>query len=163
MQKFYCYITCLVFVVCFSGCLGIQTEQEISIRIPDSTITLNSLLEEMLDRSSLTRVSTPNYSLGQFSSYDRNMKSPDEGWYANDDRNHFLRKEETDGRTEWVLFDQDGPGCIVRFWATWNKPEGNLRFYFDNEKTPAFVGPVQDMIGGDFFVGKPPICCSFTR
>ncbi|MHC4590787.1 MAG: hypothetical protein ACYTAQ_16055 [Planctomycetota bacterium] len=51
------------------------------------TITLASLLEEMIDREVLARVPDPAYTCRQFSSYDRAARSPDEEWFANHDRN----------------------------------------------------------------------------
>lgn len=57
---------------------------------------------------------------------------------SNLDNNYFLRTEENNGRKEFVLFDADGPGAVVRFWTTFNRydREGVLRFYFDNETEP---------------------------
>ena len=48
--------------------------------------------------------------------------------------------------------DQDGPGAIVRFWATWHGPggglfsNGTLRFYLDNNPTPVIEGPAASII-----------------
>ncbi|MHC4313631.1 MAG: hypothetical protein ACYSW3_14325 [Planctomycetota bacterium] len=69
-------------------------------------ITLESLLDEMLDRDALARLDEPAYVTRQASSYQRLSVAPDqEGWYANQDWSHFIRKEQKDGRTEWVMLD----------------------------------------------------------
>ena len=87
------------------------------------TITFESLLEEMVDRDCIARLPSPAYACKQFSSYDRNSTEPGSPtWWANMDRSYFVRIEESNGRKEHVLMDADGPGAIVRFWATWHGP-----------------------------------------
>ena len=91
------------------------------------TVNLASLLDEMINRDNLARFPAPAYTCRQASSYDRGTVAPDKpGWFANADRSQFVRVEEKDGRKEFVLMDQDGPGAIVRFWATWHGPGGGL-------------------------------------
>ena len=83
------------------------------------SISLHSLLEEMADRTKLTYFPEIPYDLKQFSSYNRKSISPDSnGWFANNDMSHFLRIESNNGRREFVMFDADGPGAIVRWWMT---------------------------------------------
>ncbi|HZG56923.1 DUF2961 domain-containing protein [Paenibacillus sp.] len=43
-------------------------------------------------------------------------------------------------RSEWVIFDVDGPGCIYNFVQHRypDSPEPTFRFYFDGEATPRF-------------------------
>ena len=125
-------------------------------------ITLESLLDEMVDRARLARWPDPAYTCRQASSYDRASVSPDdEGWYANWDRSHFVRTEERDGRTEHVLMDAEGPGALVRFWATWHGPRGQpfsngtLRVYLDGGAAPAIEGPIADVIDGGLLAGPP--------
>ena len=117
------------------------------------TITFESLLEEMVDRDRLSRLPSPAYSCKQFSSYDRNSTEPGSPtWWANADRSHFVRIEENNGRKEHVLMDTDGPGVIVRFWATWHGPgggefsNGTLRVYIDSKAEPVIEGPMADLI-----------------
>jgi len=129
-------------------------------------ISLESLLEEMTNRESVARFPQPSYTCRQFSSYDRDSVGPDEpGWFANWDRSQFLRVEENGGRTEHVLMDTDGPGAVVRFWATWHGPRGEgglkpfsngtLRVYLDNQERPAIEGPIADIIDGGSLAGPP--------
>jgi len=125
-------------------------------------ITLESLLEEMVDRSAPARWPDPAYTCRQASSYDRSSVAPGkDGWFANWDRSHFVRTEQRDGRTEYVLMDAEGPGALVRFWATWHGPRGTafsngtLRVYVDGADAPAIEGPVTDVIDGGLLAGPP--------
>ncbi|WP_133303501.1 hypothetical protein [Bacteroides sp. AF25-38AC] len=122
-------------------------------------ITISSLLEEMINRESLTRYPTPEYSCSQFSSYDRRSVTPDSiGWYANKDNSNFLRIDSINGRREFVLFDAAGPGAIVRYWSTFCNErcgQGILRFYFDNDSLPTIEGVALNILSGGELVGTP--------
>jgi hypothetical protein len=82
----------------------------------DNSITFESLLKEMTDRESITKF--PDYTLKQASSYDRTQTSPEnkDTWFNNKDYGNFIRKEVVQGRTEYVIMEENGPGCIVRWW-----------------------------------------------
>ncbi len=116
-------------------------------------VTFASLLDEMVDRQAICRYPEPFYLCRQFSSYDRAAKSPTEDWFANGDRGQYLRSEENEGRTEWVMVDADGPGAIVRIWSA--NPSGNLFFYLDGEATPRWTVDFQALTNGDGPVGQP--------
>ena len=59
------------------------------------TVTVESLLDEMLDRDGLARLPNPTYTCRQASSYDRKSIGPDKpDWFANADRSQFVRIEE---------------------------------------------------------------------
>ena len=125
-------------------------------------ITFESLLKEMVDRDRLSRLPSPAYTCRQFSSYDRNSTEPGSPtWWANADRSHFVRIEDNKGRKEHILMDTDGPGAIVRFWATWHGPgggefsNGTLRVYIDGKAEPVIEGPMADLISGGRLVGEP--------
>ena len=127
-----------------------------------NTISFESLLEEMVDRDCLGRLPSPAYTCRQFSSYDRNSIEPGSAtWWANWDRSYFVRVEDNNGRKEHVLMDADGPGVIVRFWATWHGPgggefsNGTLRVYIDKKAEPVVEGPMADLISGGKLVGEP--------
>ncbi len=129
---------------------------------PSPGVDLGSLLDEMIDRDALARVPDPFFLCRQSSSYDRDTVAPDKpGWFANWDRSQFVRVEEREGRKEYVLHDADGPGAIVRFWATWHGPgggpfsNGTLRVYLDNAAAPAIEGPAAEVISGGAVVGPP--------
>ena len=84
-------------------------------------ITFSSLLQEMTNRESLVDYPSPYYTVRQFSSYDRFSDHAVKGsydWFANWDFSQFLRTEEKDGRREFVMFDAEGPGAVVRIWIT---------------------------------------------
>lgn len=123
------------------------------------TISLESLLQEMIDREEIARWPHPAYTSHQASSYDRRSKTPEdpEGWFANQDYSHFLGSQERDGRLEWVLLEADGPGCVVRLW--WGGPmpskEHRLRFYLDGSETPAIEAPAYELLTGSELVGPP--------
>lgn len=125
-------------------------------------VDLGSLLRDMLDRDRLARLAEPPFRCAQASSYDRDSVAPDQpGWFANDDRSEFMRTEINDGRREHVMLDVDGPGAIVRFWATWDgargRPfsDGTLRVYLDGEPAPAIAGPIASVISGGALAQAP--------
>ncbi len=125
-------------------------------------ITLESLLEEMVNRDVVARLPEPAYTCRQFSSYDRHSTEPGSPtWWANWDRSYFVRIEDNDGRKEHVLMDAEGPGCVVRFWATWHGPgggefsNGTMRVYLDGKADPVIEGPMADLISGGMLVGEP--------
>ena len=109
----------------------------------DRTISLESLLGEMIDRQAVARYPDPPYLCKHESSYDRRSKTPDDpaGWFANEDNMegmHIPMKwEDHQSRRECVMMDVDGPGAVVRFWTGGKKPEGKVRFYLDGAEAPA--------------------------
>ncbi len=122
-------------------------------------ITLESLLAEMTDRDAIARFPDPAYSLKQFSSYDRATVQPGvDSWFANWDRSMFIRTDTVDGRVEYVMFDADGPGAVVRFWMTFageNSGKGILRIYFDRETKPEIEGTAFDILSGTVLTRTP--------
>jgi hypothetical protein len=124
----------------------------------DKPVTVRSLLEEMTDREEAARFPEPAYTSRQFSSYDRESVAPDQpGWYANDDRSHFLRVETHGVRNEHVMLDAEGPGALVRFWVTVAGTDGSgvLRVYLDGQAEPEIEGPVLDVLSGGALCGYP--------
>ena len=120
-------------------------------------VSLDSLLGEMVDYAAPARWPQPEFTCRQASSYDRAKVVPDQpGWFANSDQNQFIRTETTQGRSEKVMLDADGPGCIVRFWLTTDKnKQGTLRIYLDGAAEPALVFPAYDLLSGDLGIGPP--------
>lgn len=132
-------------------------------------ITLDSLLEEMVDRSELTRMCHPPYLAKAATSYDRESKVNEpsdglyveqngrdwgKGWFANRDFGQYIRVEETNGRTEHVLLDDQGPGAIVRWWATANN-QGVIRIYLDGEAEPVVEMKPAELVGGNGLAAYP--------
>lgn len=119
-------------------------------------VTLESLLEEMIDFDAVARWPDPPYTCRQASSYDRKSVGPGKpGWFANADNSKFIRVEERRGRKEHVLMEADGPGAIVRFWLTSTAKPGTLRIYLDAADTPAIEFPAYDLMTGPLNAGSP--------
>ncbi len=120
-------------------------------------VTLQSLLSEMTDYAAVARWPQPEFACKQASSYDRGTVAPDKpGWFANSDQNQFIRVETHQGRTEKVMLDAEGPGCVVRFWLTTDRnKKGAMRFYLDGATEPALVFPAYDLLSGDLKIGPP--------
>ncbi|MCC6144726.1 MAG: hypothetical protein IT368_13045, partial [Candidatus Hydrogenedentes bacterium] len=95
---------------------------------------------ELID-TSLLPVLRENETL-QVSSYDRTGGNDDGfgGTYS------FLREQRDGG---YVLFDEDGPGCIYRVWSA-NPGQRRIEFYFDGERKPRLVFDSWE----DMFLGK---------
>ena len=124
-------------------------------------VTLNSLLAEMTCRENLTYFPAKAYTHHQFSSYNRESVSPQkEGWFANYDMSHFLRVEQNSGRREFVLFDAEGPGAVVRWWMTFYKAQnGILRVYIDRDTIPVIAGSPKELLRGNL-ISKPPLAAA---
>lgn len=124
-------------------------------------ITTSRLLEEMTDLAGMAEFPDPAYTCKQFSSYDRNAKSPTQDWFANGDAGHYLRTEDNAGRKEFVMMDIDGPGAIVRIWSA--NPAGTLRIYIDGDSTPALESPMSDILGGKYPGLPRPIAGEYSK
>ena len=141
-----------------------------SIPVAHGQITFASLLEEMTDRTTHTRWPAVEYRSLQASSYHRASKSPDDpnGWFANNDCSHELRKESRDGRDEAVLMEHDGPGVITRIWTPVfqndfnNRTGTDIRVYIDGETTPRIQGNMISLLTGNGSV-RPPFAQTTAR
>jgi hypothetical protein len=122
-----------------------------------SPVTLQALLDEMLDRDAVARWPLPAFTVRQSSSYDRARIAPDKpGWFANHDNSNYIRIESHAGRQERVMMDADGPGAIVRFFLTSGGPRnGRIRVYLDNKETPAIEWRTFDLFDSDLHIGEP--------
>ncbi len=114
-----------------------------------TTITTRGLLDQMTDLSTMPEYPHPAYDCRQFSSYDRASTTPTdhERWFANRDAGFYLREEQRDGRTEYVMMDTDGPGAIVRIWSA--NPAGTLRIYLDHAAEPVLEVPMVKLLSGE--------------
>ncbi|HUX96341.1 MAG TPA: glycoside hydrolase family 172 protein [Bacteroidales bacterium] len=125
----------------------------------NKVVTIKTLLMEMTDRNAITRFPQPYYNLKQFSSYDRKSVTPsDSGWFANDDYTQFIGIDSSKGRKEYILFDTDGPGSIVRWWMTFAGEgglKGTIRLYVDNEASPVFESDPLKLFNGNILAGAP--------
>lgn len=96
---------------------------------PTKVVSIESLLDEMVDRDAVARFPEKDFRLKQESSYNRASISPEDtvGWFTNHDMNpkdtdtNFIRIEENNGQKEWVLMDHEGAGAIVRTWMPFRR------------------------------------------
>ena len=128
-------------------------------------ISIESLLNEMLDRNERAKYPEPAFTCKQFSSYDRATVAKNQpGWFANSDRSMFIRVEKENGRREFVLMDTEGPGAIVRFWMTFsgnNSGKGIMRIYIDDYSKPAIEGTAFNILSGNI-ITTPPLATSVS-
>ena len=120
-------------------------------------ISLDSLLNEMVDVESIARWPQHEFTCKQASSYDRAKVAPDKpGWFANKDNTQYIREEDNEGRREQVMMDAAGPGALVRFWLTaGGEKDGVLRIYLDANNTPVVTSPAFDLLKANIQPGPP--------
>ena len=121
------------------------------------TVTLRSLIEDMVNFDTVARWPVHSFTVRQASSYDRERVSPDKpGWFANNDSSHYIRVEEHEGRQEQVMLDTNGPGAIVRFFLTnAGSQAAHIRIYLDGSDTPTVEWPRSDLMDGDLNIDAP--------
>lgn len=128
-------------------------------------VSFRSLLVEISDPEAITRFPEPSYRLIQQSSYDRRTVSPDSaGWFANDDYTQFIREEENAGRREFVMFEAEGPGAVVRWWMTFGNQDAlasYIRVYLDGNPVPVLEGMAPALIGGGL-LAPPPLSAAVS-
>ncbi|CAA6677735.1 MULTISPECIES: glycoside hydrolase family 172 protein [unclassified Lentimonas] len=134
------------------------------------TVTIESLLHEMVDRDAVASFPEEDFRLKLASSYNRkSLTGPEDerGWFFNSDLNrslkdgNFVRIEENNGREEVVLMDVAGPGAVVRSWIPWrsigNPGRESLiwRVYIDGSDTPVIEGDQHELFQGKGLVPFP--------
>ncbi len=132
----------------------------VSLTVPGApTVTVQSLLREMSDRSTFARLPVIPYKQFQASSYDRLETDPNDAktWFANADYGQFIRTEQRDGKTEWVVMEHSGPGAITRIWTPLlaDKDKMLVRFYLDGGDQPTIEEPFNELMRGKCLF-KPP-------
>ncbi|MCX6873162.1 MAG: DUF2961 domain-containing protein [Verrucomicrobia bacterium] len=130
-------------------------------------VTLPSLLHEMVDRDAAASLPAPAFTLKQSSSHDPRKTDPAnaEGWHSNNDHDNAIRTEVNEGRNEWVIMEDQGPGAIMRYWTPLAPERENqiIRFYFDGSPTPAITAKLNDLFRGCGFVPPPFAFVSFDE
>jgi hypothetical protein len=143
----------------FSKSILVLLISALCLPVKGQKVTMGTLLNEMTNREALAKFPEFNYQTKQFSSYDRSAKQPGgENWFANEDRTNFLRREVTENGSEWVMFDSDKTGAIVRWWMTFageGAGDGTLRIYIDNAETPTIEGRAFDLMSGGLLAERP--------
>jgi hypothetical protein len=159
MKHIYRFAICVLFAFTYS-CASIEK---------DILITMESLLEEMVDRDNITYFPEISYKCKQASSYNRESISPDlPGWFADSDGIGFLRTEENNGKKEWVIMEDDGPGAITKIWAVCfyyglnNTTGANINFYLDGQTKPTISTNFFKLVKGYDFI-LPPFADSTAR
>ncbi|NQV31768.1 MAG: DUF2961 domain-containing protein, partial [Phycisphaeraceae bacterium] len=152
--------------ISFAGCLFILICSNLSL---SQQINLSTLLNEIVDREQIASFPEPLYQCKQASSYNRESVSPDSpGWFADSDGIGFVRVEENNGKKEWVLMEDEGPGCIAKIWAVCfyyglnNTTGANIHIYLDGADEPTISENFFRFVKGQAFV-KPPFADSSTR
>lgn len=135
------------------------------------TVSIESLLHEMVDRDAVASFPQKDFRLKLASSFNRvSLAGPEDerAWFSNSDLNrdfksgNFERIEENNGRQEVVLMDEQGPGVVVRSWIPWrnigaqNRGEPIIwRVYLDGSDTPVIEGDQHGLFQGEGLVPYP--------
>ncbi len=126
---------------------------------PAGEITLPALLHEMADRDAVASLPIPAFTLKQSSSHDPHKTNPADpmGWHSNTDYGNALRTEVNEGRNEWVIMEDHGPGAVVRFWTPLAADKNNqtIRIYLDGSPTPAITAKLNELFRGCGFIPPP--------
>jgi hypothetical protein len=115
------------------------------------TVTVPSLLREMVDFENLARRPRPFFKEETASSYSRESRKGGDAWFDNKDVGQYVLTETNAGRKEHVLTDLRGPGAVTRFWSANPDLGAMVRFYFDGEPRPRLEMPLSAL-----FTGRTP-------
>lgn len=129
---------------------------------PPPVVNLESLLQEMQDREALARFPDPAYRQLQASSYNRASVARDEpGWFADSDGVSWIREEEVDGRTEYVIMEHEGPGCVTKLWTPFfyyafdERTGPDIHIYLDGAVEPVIDANFIGLLRGEDFAPEP--------
>ncbi len=150
------FILVLAFLFLFLSQTACQSNKNGDTGSPGA-ITFPSLLREMADRDALRLY--PAYRLKQASSYDRTETNPADPatWFNNKDYGNYIREEMREGRTEYVILEENNPGCIVRWWIPLEETYKNriVRIYLDGNNIPVIEENYHDFMSGKSFIPWP--------
>lgn len=129
---------------------------------PLPSITFQSLLQEMGNRSAVTYWPKQEYQSLQASSYNRASVAPDQpGWFADSDGVSWIREEINSGNKEYVIMEHDGPGCITRMWTPFfyynfnNRKGPNVKIYLDGNTKPVIEENFIALLSGKGSISPP--------
>ncbi len=158
MKRYSLLLIALVIITC---CTNAQ-KKSISMSTIQPIVSIQSVLNEMINRDQIARFPSSNYRCLQASSYNRESVSPSlPGWFADSDGIGCIRTEEINGKTEWVLMEDNGPGCVIRMWAVCfyygldNTTGANIKFYLDGAKEPVINTNFFKLVKGQDFIPHP--------
>jgi hypothetical protein len=117
----------------------------------------------MIDRDAVAMLPTPHYACRQASSWDRSQTVVGgRNWFANNDYDQYLRKETQDGRSEYVIMEDSGPGCVTRIWKPLREgtkgarmPRMTIRFYLDGETDPVIETSFTQLLSSGSIFSEP--------
>ena len=128
----------------------------------NAEVNTGTLLQELTDLSRLTLAPDGEYSLCQFSSYDRRSSHPySPGWFQNSDGfggepipgfMEILSEADSSGTGEYLICDVKGPGAVVRTWTA--MMNGVIKLFLDGKEEPFYEGPAEDFLwnmAGSFY------------
>ena len=140
----------------------------------EAPVTLRSLLEEMASPDAVARFPQPIYQSLQASSYNRastHRNQPNQGtsgWFADSDGTGFIRTETMNGKTEWVIMEHSGPGCLTKIWTPFfysdfnNRVGPKLRIYLDGSDSPVLDESLIKLVLGEGTF-RPPLATPTAR
>ena len=127
----------------YSVFIGLFTIHLVPARSQQS-LSYIDLVKRLYDLEHVSAPPAVGEKSGNFSSYDRRSRYDSAtntyvAWGANGDGSGYIRKEGSD----IVVFENDGPGVIWRFWSALAK-EGHIKIYIDNKEAPVVDKPFRD-------------------
>lgn len=140
----------MIAVCCFLACAGAASAAE--------PVNFESLLGGLRDRDALAVHPDGGYRLHQASSHDRRNASGASRlgapWgFQNVDFGNYLREVTISGRLERVVFEDDGPGALVRWWSTGVSQalnqSGRYRIYLDHSLTPVIDATLHHLLANN--------------
>ena len=123
----------------------------------------------MVNRDQLANFPESGHQCLQASSYNReSVSTGNPGLFADSVGIGFVRTEVNNGRQEWVIMEDNGPGVITKIWTVCfyydlNDTVGaNIRFYLDRATEPVIKANFFSLVKGHDFV-KHPFAVKTTR
>lgn len=165
-------VALLLFTACDDGDppgndAGVFPAEDSGTDPPPSAVTLSNLVDRLIDPVRLAQMPRPFHRTLQASSYDRRAQTPgNDDWFSNEDwasaiRPGFIREEQRDGRTEYVMLDATGPGAMVRIWSA--SPAGTMRVYLDDDPEPVLVEDMDALTRGRVAPFEDPFAYTVAR
>lgn len=111
-------------------------------------LTYRDLLWDVAELGDLAKQSRVGFQVRNVSSRNPVSTNPQAGatWFVEGDAGNFVRTEQRGGTTEYVLFEQRGPGSVMRLWAA--NPAGKVHFYFDGATEPSITMDFAKLLSG---------------
>ncbi len=121
--------------------------------------TFAVMLSRMKDRDRLAVFPNDEYSFTHYQSSSHDPRNPSltslglPSGHANVDFSNYIRWEMNDGRKEWILMEDTGPGIVTRMWVTGDLGS-TLRIYIDGDPTPVFEGTPNPTVAPNSLFGS---------